>query len=185
MLLHAMTFLQITLTLHAMDGSKEEESSAAQKQAQAADEDLNEADAAAAESVTKTTDLDITNIAHLIKKHGPLGALKHVISYGENVGIGSTTLCMTAISISRHQHDGSNETKGSVVADKNTDSSLRIYMAASKPAAERHKVDKQTLLQFVRNCVLFKVCTAASIAIKNNLVHLCVCRVCLWMQPTV
>jgi hypothetical protein len=102
------------------------------------------------------------------------------------VGIGATTLCMTAISISRHQHDGSNETtKNSVVADKNTDSSLRIYMAASKPAAERHKVDKQTLLQFVRNCVLFKVCTAASIAIKNNLVHLCVCRVCLWMQPTV
>jgi hypothetical protein len=73
---------------------------------------------------------------------------------------------MTAISISRHQVE-SGKTAG-IAADKNTDSSLRIYMAATKPAAERHKVDKQALLQFVRKCVLFKV--RILIAIKFNAV---------------
>jgi hypothetical protein len=149
-------FSQITLTLHAADGAKDSSSSVAPQQAQVDMEDQNDAEASVAEPVVKTTDLDVTNIAHLIKKHGPLGALKHVISYGENVGIGASTLCMNAISISRHQAESGKEFT-ETTADKNANSSLRIFMAASKPAAERHKIDKQALLQFVRNCVLFKV----------------------------
>ncbi len=145
--------LQITLTLHTEDGAKEASVPAVLPEADETAEGSNEADAGA---VVKTTDLDVSNISHLIKKHGPLGALKHVISYGENVGLGATTLSMTAISISRHQDDDSKESH-SKPTDAKTDSSLRIFMAANKSSKERHKVDKQTLLLFVRNCVLFKV----------------------------
>ena len=145
--------MQITLTLHTEDGAKEASVAVALPEADEQAEGSNEADAAA---VLKTTDLDVSNISHLIKKHGPLGALKHVISYGENVGLGATTLSMTAVSISRHQDDDGKESHGQSI-DTKTDSSLRIFMAANKSAKERHKVDKQTLLLFVRNCVLFKV----------------------------
>ena len=147
---------QITLTLHTADGAKDASLSVNFQQAQAEVEDPTQADISGVDPVINTTDLDVTNIAHLIKKHGPLGALKHVISYGENVGIGATTLSMTAISISRHQVESGKESAGDA-ADKNRDSSLRIFMAASKSAAERHKIDKQALLQFVRKCILFKV----------------------------
>ncbi len=148
---------QITLTLHEDDGAKDVGAAAAPQVVEENPDDAQGADAGA-EPVVKTTDLDVSNISHLIKKHGPLGALKHVISYGENVGLGATTLCMTAISISRHQDEDDKESHGKPV-DAKQDSSLRIYMAATKPPQERHKVDKQTLLMFVRNCVLFKVHT--------------------------
>jgi hypothetical protein len=146
---------QITLTLHADNDAKEAGVTSAPRAVEEEAEALNEGDLGAADPVVKTTDLDVSNISHLIKKHGPLGALKHVISYGENVGLGATTLCMTAISISRHQVEASKESQGTV--NKNSDSSLRIFMSASKEPKERHKVDKQTLLMFVRSCVLFNV----------------------------
>jgi hypothetical protein len=147
---------QITLTLHAEDGAKDAGVVSAPRAAEAEAEASNEGDAGTAEPAAKTTELDVSNITHLIRKHGPLGALKHVISYGENVGLGATTLCMTAISISRHQGEASKESQGKPV-EKNSDSSLRVFMSASKLPKERHKVDKQTLLMFVRNCVLFNV----------------------------
>jgi hypothetical protein len=148
--------MQITLTLHAEDGAKEAGVVSAPRAVEAEAEASNEGDAGGVEPPVKTTELDVSNITHLIRKHGPLGALKHVISYGENVGLGATTLCMTAISISRHQGEASKESQGKPV-DKNSDSSLRVFMSASKLPKERHKVDKQTLLMFVRNCVLFNV----------------------------
>jgi hypothetical protein len=135
----------------------------------------NEGDAAAVDSAVKTTDLDLNNISHLIKKHGPLGALKHVILYGENVGLGASTLSMTAISISRHHSEEVKETK----ADKNTNSSLRVFMAASKLPEDRHKIDKQTLLLFVRNCVLFKVVSDALPSLMCEVLLTCVPRICL------
>jgi len=119
----------------------------------------------------------------LIKKQGTLGALKHVISYGENIGLGATTLSMSAIAIARHQDDAAKtKTEGSSV-DKNADSSLRIFMAACKAAKERHRVDKQTLLMFVRNCVLFKV--RRKFHVRYVFSHSCIVRACPWMRPTI
>jgi len=149
--------LQITLTLHEDDTSKDPAAALGPQDSVADAETANDVDTAAAEPVVKTTDLDLNCISHLIKKQGPLGALKHVISYGENVGLGATTLTMSAIAIARHQEDASKTISEGNSTDKNADSSLRIFMAASKSAKERHQVDRQTLLMFVRNCVLFKV----------------------------
>ncbi len=139
-------------------------------------ETANDVDTAAAEPVVKTTDLDLNCISHLIKKQGPLGALKHVISYGENVGLGATTLTMSAIAIARHQEDASKTMSEGNSTDKNADSSLRIFMAASKSAKERHQVDRQTLLMFVRNCVLFKVSLICGVILCS--VSLCLTLVC-------